>query len=113
VGCGFDPHPGRLPVSEPAKKVRKYRKVHQTAIKRVKSAKAARKMATKSNRWRYDIAHWIVPDCLPNGFYGGSFDFPSRLPDLSKRSPPNNKTNNIQLHPGISTTCLLSLNPLG
>jgi hypothetical protein len=26
------------------------------------------------------------------------------IPDVSKRWPPNNKTNNIQRHPGISIT---------
>src|SRR5260370_20959568 len=37
-------------------------------------------------------------------FHHGNKLSKTAIPDVSKCSPPNNKTNNIQLHPGISTT---------
>jgi hypothetical protein len=60
---------------KPAKKVMKYGKVNQTAVRRAESAKSSQK---NSNGYQNGIAELIVLYRLPNGFHSGLADFAAK-----------------------------------
>jgi hypothetical protein len=57
-----------LRAAQTAKQAKRHPKVHQTAVKRVKSAKVARKMPIKANKRENAIDHLVGHDRLSNGF---------------------------------------------
>jgi hypothetical protein len=70
-----------VPVSKPAKTVRKYRKVPEIGVKEVKSAKSSQKKSNKKGTVKYAIAHFDSAQLAAE-----------RLPQRLCRLSPTNQT---------------------